>query len=717
VTTPTAHAGEPLDWPDPDTPVLLHRKLNPAADTTTLSVFAEDRWNLTPGLFEAHAPTTRLNFQPVPQPFRDTVKHYLWQVINHPAPRRLRQAQSTRLALRSMALALPRLNTFVLWLHSHGIPSFTAVTAQHLDSYLRDVAITEATSNMKAALLVEVRRLWCYRDRLAEAMRLPAAPPWDGEEPRYLLGIVVRAGVNRTPRIHTDTIELLLLWSLRFVEDFAADIIAAFNEHVALWPRSPKVRDKRIRAAHRHVDDVVPDLTGYLARLRATGGSLPGRPGPGGGVEVDWAHLVRIFNTSQNVFPRSRRLRKPVEQSGLPIAPAAYLEVPITGRIGGDPWRATPIAYDEAPSLALLLRTACFIVIAYLSGMRTGEVLNLERGCASHDPVTGLWLINGRKFKGARDIHGDKIPEGQQRDDPWVIVEQAAHAVEVLQRLHRHRLLFPTRLHPFRLRGKHSDIQIGEARKAGDLSRDIAEFTAWVNTHALATGRDHEFIPPDPGGAIAPARFRRTLAWHIVRKPRGLIAGAIQYGHLHVQITLGYSGSYDSGFPDEHAFEEWLYRLERLSEDHRRLLAGEHVSGPAADAYQHRVHAAHRQFAGRVLPNIRQARDMLANPLLQIYPGRAMTCVFDQTKALCQLRRAEGDVRVTPDQDDCRTNCQNIAYTDRDITELRDQADQLQDMLDDGFLAPSPRHRRIRAEFDRLRGVIRNHQHGKPTRR
>jgi hypothetical protein len=31
------------------------------------------------------------------------------------------------------------------------------------------------------------------------------------------------------------------------------------------------------------------------------------------------------------------------------------------------------------------------------------------------------------------------------------------------------------------------------------------------------------------------------LAWFICRRPRGLVAAAIQYGHLHVQITQGYS--------------------------------------------------------------------------------------------------------------------------------------------------------------------------------
>ncbi|QWF83302.1 hypothetical protein HUW46_06742 [Amycolatopsis sp. CA-230715] len=91
-----------------------------------------------------------------------------------------------------------------------------------------------------------------------------------------------------------------------------------------------------------------------------------------------------------------------------------------------------------------------------------------------------------------------------------------------------------------------------------------------------------------------------------------------------------------------------LFRLERLADDHERLTAGERVSGPAAATYAHRITEAHRTFAGRVLTNTSHAHDMLANPLLQIYPGRAMTCVFDQAKALCQIRGAQGDVRAAP---------------------------------------------------------------------
>ncbi len=76
-----------LELPGPTTPVLARRRLNPAADPASLSRFADDRWNLTPGLFEAHASTTRLNLASIPTPFREPVKHYLWQLINHAPPR------------------------------------------------------------------------------------------------------------------------------------------------------------------------------------------------------------------------------------------------------------------------------------------------------------------------------------------------------------------------------------------------------------------------------------------------------------------------------------------------------------------------------------------------------------------------------------------------------------------------------------------------------
>jgi integrase len=647
----------------------------------------------------------------VPDPFRETVKHYIWQVINHDDPQP-RSRTSRRPSLSSVMRVLPRLTAFLHWLDAHGVSRIAEVTDEDLDRYAADVADAETTVRHKADLLVEVRRLWSYRTRLPEPMRLPASPPWGGESPSELLGGVLRPRENRTPRIASDTMETLLMWCLRFVGDLSDDVITGYHDYLRLWERTAanRSRNRGYGGNRTTATEAEGPLRAFLRDHQRTAKGLPGRTTATGTRDVDWPHLCRLFDLSGNAFQPGSSLRALVDQADLSIGENARLDTPITGSLNGQPWRTNAIGYAEAPHLADLLRTACLAVVTYLTGMRAGEVLNLERGCVDHDPVTGLWLINGRQWKGVRDHNGDKIPEGEQRPDPWVTIKQAADAVAVLERLHAQPLLFPSLLHPPRVTGMRSHTRPGQARSLREVPLDIANLINWVNAFCDANGTPDRRIPPDPRGSINSSRLRRTLAWHIVRRPRGLIAGAIQYGHLHVQLTLGYAGTYDSGFPDEHAYEDWLYRLDRLSEDHRRLDNGEQVSGPAADSYRFRVKGVRGAFAGRVLPTLKQARDMVSNPLLQIYPGRAMTCVFDPAKALCQLRTGENDVRRTPDQDDCRPNCQNIAYTDRDVADLRDRAKQLREVTDD-HLAPSIRNHRERAELDRIRAIIRQHDH------
>jgi hypothetical protein len=84
-----------------------------------------------------------------------------------------------------------------------------------------------------------------------------------------------------------------------------------------------------------------------------------------------------------------------------------------------------------------------------------------------------------------------------------------------------------------------------------------------------------------------------------------------------------------------------------------------------------------------VIRSGRQAKAVLANPSLQIYPGKGMTCVFDPARALCQMHGSEtGDHRRTPDLDDCRPACRNIARTDRDIDAVRLPAEELQKLVE-----------------------------------
>ena len=227
------------------TPVLLQRQLVPGTDTSTLSRFGQNRWHVNEGIFEEDAAPYSFSFTAIPAPFRQLAKHYLWQVINHDAPSSMRRAAVERPSLRTIANMWTPLTLFLKWLHTRGITEMDHVTAELLDDYLIEVGAEDITLERKHRRITEVRRLWMYRSLLPEPMRLPAMPPWGGDAARELLGNVKTRGENLTPRIGEDTMDALLWWSLRFVEDFASDILAAHREYLFLHLRSPRARRTR----------------------------------------------------------------------------------------------------------------------------------------------------------------------------------------------------------------------------------------------------------------------------------------------------------------------------------------------------------------------------------------------------------------------------------------------------------------------------------------
>jgi hypothetical protein len=709
--TATANAGLG-ELPARDTPVLIARRLKPGTDPATLSVLDDDRWELTPAFFEDHTPSISVNFALIPAGLRAMAKRYVWQLLNCPDPPVMRGVSGKRLAVRTIVTSFTGLTAFLLWLDARDIDQIRDVTHADLDAYLARLLAAGHSRDALRERITAVRRLWFWRDRLTSPDRLPQTPPWQGEDSTAILGRRVRAAENRTPRIGAEVMDRLLLWSLRFIEDFGDDLIAVRDEYVELASRSFSARlGGHGTEIDRPADAFKQEVADLLKQLKATGAALPGKPGPDGLI-LDRQHLGRILNCPTHWLKR-RPVQAMISDSGLPVADDAYLSARILGQLDGQPWRDRPITFFEAQPLLQHLFTAVFVTVSYLSGARPGEALTLRRGCVRHDPVTGLWLLHGRKWKGARDETGAKQPEGEERADPWVVVEAVAKAVAVLEHLHDDDLLFPTAVIDTPWAEGRAQDRIGKARTSPVMTKDIARFIAWVNDYCQATGRDEQ-IPPDPQGRhLAPSRFRRTLAWHIVRRPRGLVAAAIQYSHVQVQLTLGYSGTYASGFPDEHAFEAWLLRLEQLTDAEHRLRDGEHVSGPAARPYLERVDQAKRRFAGRVLSTGRQVRDLLANPALQIYPGTGMTCVFDPAKAKCRLAKSDEDTRRTPDLSDCRPGCQNIARTDRDIEHVRQQITELLQIVDDP-LCPAPRHEREHRELARLQTILDEHDNTRP---
>jgi hypothetical protein len=162
----------------------------------------------------------------------------------------------------------------------------------------------------------------CYRSATGSRQPRPGLA-WPGEDTRALIGRKRRDTENRTPRIPPATIERLLLWSLRFVEDFSVDILAIRDEYAALIPRS-------FTARHRHGGHEDPrtpemfqaDLHTLLQRNAANGTALPGKAGPDGTPVLDRQHLARLLNCPSHWLIRKDSAAA-LSASGLPIADAA----------------------------------------------------------------------------------------------------------------------------------------------------------------------------------------------------------------------------------------------------------------------------------------------------------------------------------------------------------------------------------------------------------
>jgi len=252
------------------------------------------------------------------------------------------------------------------------------------------------------------------------------------------------------------------------------------------------------------------------------------------------------------------------------------------------------------------------------------------------------------------------------------------------------------------------------ARQSHAVTCDIADFISWVN--GTFTGPDGQAaIPPDPSGHIHGTRFRRTLAYFIVRQPRGLIAAALQYGHVSTKVTLSYAGRADTSWTDDLAVEELEMVLDQAEQDTARLRDGEHISGPSAGEYRARVTRA-ATFAGRTVTGVRNAARLLETADPNIHHGEAMTCVWRAETAACRTAKIADGLPASdvPDESECRSSCTNLAYTDRDIQAQRERVGRLAAAAADP-LAPAPLRDRAAAQGARAQAVIDCHEKSRPA--
>ncbi|MFD5441837.1 hypothetical protein [Streptomyces tendae] len=355
------------------------------------------------------------------------------------------------------------------------------------------------------------------------------------------------------------------------------------------------------------------------------------------------------------------------------------------------------------------MTAACFVIVSYLSGMRPGEVVNLRRGCRAEDADSGELLLLGHRGKGYdRDAAETQRPAAR----PWAVVRPVHQAIALLESLHETELLFPTRLAgDTKGRQSRAGARTWDANKT---RRELQRLQDWVNS-TFTPLNGTAAIPTDPVKHLHASRFRRTLAYFIVRRPRGLIAAALQYGHIKTKVTLNYAANDDDSWLDDLAVERLEMLLEQSEDDWSHLDEDhEHVSGPAAAEYRRRTAGA-AVFLGRTVRATVSVNRLLAQTETDIHHGEAMTCVHRADTAAC---RKESLLLGVPsdglDDSLCRSTCANLAYADRDIAQHRTRLPILETEARDS-MTPRPLRDRAAAQAHQIRALIQQHEASRPA--
>lgn len=652
-------------------PVLESAPLRPGFKRCALSCFEDGTWNLSPAVFRENARVchTTVHFDVIANSSVEcALREFLYARLNFDVP-----GHRNRLPPASIRQLFNRARRFLEFVaEERGACHLPSVDQALLNSY-RDHLTSDAQRRAMqvAQLLGVVVELHYYRDHMPSGgLELP---PWKGRTAFLVAGARKTADENKTPRMPEEVIAPLLQWSLKYITVFSADILAARAEIEALRERQNALiaADKRLsesmRRQRRH-----DRLTAYIERLRGAGRGVP-----------IWttAHNGVIRNdavTGADTPPINAQLihmhigvdaqAEPAEHVLLRMATKTLVLDAITelgaetGGIDtgvsidpdtGRPWRP----HFDAKTLLLeerMLQSACYILCAYLTGMRDCEVQAMRVGCLrvgrSEDAIIERYAIKSVVYK-RRDVRG--------QTENWITIEPVAEAIDVLERLTQHIR---------RRRGGDTLWRVlddGRSRKthiSAEIVRQLNAFRDHLN--AQFTTPEAPIVPPGPDGEpwrITTRQFRRTVAWHIANRPFGTVAGMIQYKHAGIAAYEGYAGSSRSGFRNEVGRERALGQLDDILTYFERRRAGEALMGPAAARITGELQQAIDKLdplPGHIADPAR-VRAMLAHVARTLYVGVLNDCFFDPATALClngkTERSAPAIAHCCPDR--CPNSC------------------------------------------------------------
>jgi integrase len=466
-------------------------------------------------------------------------------------------------------------------------------------------------------ILAVVQRLWHFRERMTDSLIFN---PFAGKSPFAVLGLKHKQSYeNTTPIIPDDVMEALAIAALDYVRIYSADI---------LYTRS--VADDYTRRFEEQ----------YGRQIRATDKDY-------------YRHLNQIK--------------------------AILSTVPISMKPGAnEPWRPYFSSPQEVRKEEHLLFIACYIVVAWLTGMRDSEITSMREGCLyverSSDGVVERYRIRATLFK--------NMPDKKGREESWVAIEPVAQAIEVLERLTK----------PLRLQSGKKDLFL-----SGKKGINVPSTPA-INV-GLRLFAKHAGVPLVDGKPwlLSTRQFRRTLARWIARRPFGEIAGMMQFKHIQMATFEGYVGA-DPGWRKDLEQEKLLADIERLEDLEIDILNGT-VAGPKGLE----LVESFRGVAGDRRHD--DERYMLKHLAKTLFVGPFNLCFYEPAFALCQQHMPEKD-RHTPVTSHCKPNlCPNSCITKEHLPAWEAQLVEIQ-RLRKGPKIPVPQRAALDQEAAKIERII-----------
>lgn len=497
----------------PDLDVLRYLPWPSPADSNVVP-FSSDRWDLGAlDVWPAYVRYTVINWTGIENPvWRLTAKEVALSLMQPRVGVEHHLPDARRSAYPPWALPPQRLSywrRFFAHLDQQGIHSLSRVTQGICDGFL-DTITPESRHIAVSALRVFAD----YRPLLTHDAYAAGFRPWGDISAVAAAGEPkVGSNGNKTPLIPDEVFAPLLAAALFLVQVAGPDLLAARRE-VDRLRSTPAPRGV---PGDRRVDEA---LRVYLERLTAEGRSLPAAAPRKGRVGGDICRTTIALNIGVKdpdvLLERGRFEAIQRAANTLGVARGGILtrisNVALADDSdGAQPWRGE-FSLDSLAGMTNVVRTACYIVVAALSGMRSSEIAAIERNSIRREefaPGVIRRRIQSSLLKGE--------PPGGRRET-WVVIDEVVQAIELAEALTTDR----------------NPLVIGRFSTAYPMLR------SWVEENGRTAG-----LAPIPGDwDLVPRHFRRKLAREIGWRPNGIIAGKIHLKHISVATTEGYAGKH-----------------------------------------------------------------------------------------------------------------------------------------------------------------------------